>query len=41
MARILVAEDEPHIFRVVDFKLSAYGREFIDARVKLIVLILD
>ena len=31
MARILVAEDEPHIFRMVDFKLKALGHEVIGA----------
>ena len=31
MARILVAEDEPHIFRMVEFKLKALGHEVIGA----------
>jgi DNA-binding response OmpR family regulator len=31
VARILVAEDEPHIFRMVDFKLKALGHEVICA----------
>jgi len=31
VARILVAEDEPHIFRMVDFKLQALGHQVIGA----------
>lgn len=31
MAKILVAEDEPHIFRMIEFKLKALGHDVIGA----------